>query len=119
MDQNQGRILSAVLGASGVAAAAFYAHGLSKIADAAQMRLWAIGCAIQLVTVPAILMLVVARSKSGKIPMSASMMSLGVAFFSGTLYLMALSFPKWLGAITPIGGILLMSGWVLVAFERS
>jgi uncharacterized membrane protein YgdD (TMEM256/DUF423 family) len=36
----------------------------------------------------------------------------GTVVFSGTLYAMALGAPRWLGAITPIGGTLLLVGWV-------
>ena len=39
----------------------------------------------------------------------------GVAIFSGTLYAMALGGPRWLGAVTPIGGLTLIVGWVLLA----
>ncbi len=41
----------------------------------------------------------------------------GVAVFSGTLYLMALGAPRWFGAITPIGGLLLLSGWASLAIH--
>lgn len=39
----------------------------------------------------------------------------GIAIFSGTLYAMALGGPRWLGAITPIGGLSLIVGWVLLS----
>jgi uncharacterized membrane protein YgdD (TMEM256/DUF423 family) len=42
----------------------------------------------------------------------------GVLIFSGTLYVLALTDLKWLGAITPIGGVLMMVGWLLVAFKK-
>ncbi len=40
----------------------------------------------------------------------------GVAIFSGTLYAMALGAPRWLGAITPIGGTLFLIGWATLAW---
>ena len=40
----------------------------------------------------------------------------GVAIFSGTLYAMALGGPRWLGAITPIGGVLFLIGWAVLAW---
>lgn len=40
----------------------------------------------------------------------------GGAVFAGTLYLMALGLPKWLGAITPLGGLLLILGWLWLAW---
>ena len=42
---------------------------------------------------------------------------LGSALFSGTLYAMALGAPRWLGAITPIGGLGMMLGWLLLALH--
>jgi uncharacterized membrane protein YgdD (TMEM256/DUF423 family) len=41
----------------------------------------------------------------------------GVVFFSGSLYAMALGGPRWLGAITPIGGVLFLIGWATLAFS--
>ena len=40
----------------------------------------------------------------------------GGTVFAGTLYLMALGLPRWLGAITPIGGLLLIGGWLWLAW---
>lgn len=40
----------------------------------------------------------------------------GAGVFAGTLYLMALGLPRWLGAVTPIGGALLIAGWVWLAW---
>jgi uncharacterized membrane protein YgdD (TMEM256/DUF423 family) len=39
----------------------------------------------------------------------------GIVFFSGSLYIMALSNVRWLGAITPIGGLCFLAGWALLA----
>jgi uncharacterized membrane protein YgdD (TMEM256/DUF423 family) len=41
---------------------------------------------------------------------------IGGAVFAGTLYLMALGAPRWLGAVTPIGGALLIAGWLWLAW---
>lgn len=41
---------------------------------------------------------------------------LGAAIFSVTLYLMAVGAPRWLGAVTPIGGTLLIVGWLWAAW---
>lgn len=40
----------------------------------------------------------------------------GVVLFSGTLYAMALGAPRWLGAITPLGGLLFLIGWAVLAW---
>lgn len=40
----------------------------------------------------------------------------GGALFAATLYLMALGLPRWLGAVTPLGGATLIAGWLWLAF---
>ena len=40
----------------------------------------------------------------------------GVVLFSGSLYAMALGGPRWLGAVTPIGGVLFLIGWAVLAW---
>lgn len=41
----------------------------------------------------------------------------GSALFAGTLYLMAMGLPRWLGAITPVGGTLMIAGWICLAIS--
>jgi uncharacterized membrane protein YgdD (TMEM256/DUF423 family) len=41
----------------------------------------------------------------------------GSALFAATLYLMAIGAPRWLGAITPIGGLLMIAGWLWLAWQ--
>jgi uncharacterized membrane protein YgdD (TMEM256/DUF423 family) len=41
----------------------------------------------------------------------------GAGVFSGTLYLMALGLPRWLGAVTPIGGAAMIAGWLWLAWK--
>ena len=43
----------------------------------------------------------------------------GATIFAGSLYLMALGLPRWLGAITPVGGTLLILGWLWLAWAVS
>ena len=40
----------------------------------------------------------------------------GILIFSGSLYILALSGIRWLGAITPIGGVAFLAGWALLAW---
>ena len=42
--------------------------------------------------------------------------NLGSLLFSGSLYAMALGAPHWLGAVTPLGGLLFMAGWAMLAW---
>ena len=52
---------------------------------------------------------------SARFGAAATLLLVGAVIFSGTLYTMALGGPRWLGAVTPIGGIGLLAGWAFVA----
>ncbi len=41
----------------------------------------------------------------------------GIIIFSGTVYALAFGAPRWLGAVTPIGGLSLLAGWVMLAWS--
>ena len=56
-----------------------------------------------------------ALALSGRFVRQAWMMLVGALVFAGTLYAMALGGPKWLGAVTPIGGTLLIASWLWIA----
>lgn len=99
--------LAALSGAIAVGAGAFGAHGASG--DAAE---WLkTGAHYQLVHAVAAL---IAAQLGGRGP--GWLFIAGGAIFAGTLYLMALGLPRWLGAITPIGGVLLIVGWIWLAW---
>lgn len=51
---------------------------------------------------------------SNLINWSAMMLAVGILIFSGSLYLLALTGIRWLGAITPIGGLSFIAGWILL-----
>lgn len=99
-------MLAALSGALAVAAGAFGAHGVSG-----QAAEWLkTGGQYQLIHAVAAL---VAVRMGARVP--AWLFVGGGAVFAGTLYLMALGLPRWLGAITPIGGAALIAGWLCLA----
>lgn len=100
-------ILAALSGAMAVAAGAFGAHGATGQA-AEWLRT---GGHYQLIHAVAAL---VAWKLDARGP--AWCFVAGGAIFAGTLYLMALGLPRWLGAITPIGGAALIAGWLWLAW---
>ncbi len=53
--------------------------------------------------------------ESKLIPWSAGLMLTGTVLFSGSLYLLAITGKGWLGAVTPIGGLLLIAAWLMLA----
>lgn len=115
-------VLSGVLGALAVGMGAFGAHGLEGslegVEDAAKrMGWWETAAHYHLVHAVALgLVAFVLSRRSSRWGNAAGVcFAGGIAVFSGTLYAMALGGPRWLGAITPIGGLALMIGWALLA----
>lgn len=96
-------MLAALSGAMAVAAGAFGAHGASGQA-AEWLRL---GGQYQLVHAVAAAVALQAGARG-----PGWLFVVGAAIFAGTLYLMAVGAPRWLGAVTPIGGSLLIAGWL-------
>jgi uncharacterized membrane protein YgdD (TMEM256/DUF423 family) len=100
-------VLAALSGAIAVGAGAFGAHGASG-PSAEWLKT---GAHYQLIH--AVVALVALRMDARG---PASLFLAGGALFAGTLYLMALGAPRWFGAITPIGGALLIAGWLWLAW---
>lgn len=99
-------VLAALSGALAVAAGAFGAHGATG-----QTAEWLrTGGQYQLIHAVATLVAVRMGAR-----ISSWLFVGGAGVFAGTLYLMALGLPRWLGAITPIGGAALVAGWVCLA----
>ena len=50
------------------------------------------------------------------VALCAALFVAGIVLFSGSLYVLVLSGQKWLGAVTPLGGLAFIAGWVLLAW---
>ena len=103
-------ILACLSAALAIGAGAFGAHGVSDPKAAEWLRT---GGLYQLVhAVAAIPLIGTARG-------AAALMLAGAAIFAVSLYVMALGGPRWLGAVTPIGGTLMIAGWLWAAWSFS
>lgn len=110
-------LLSASLnGFLGVAAGAFGAHGLKSRLAADLLAVFETGARYQLVHAVALLGVAwLAEARPGKLPRAAgACFTLGTVLFSGSLYALALSGVRALGAITPLGGVAFLAGWALL-----
>lgn len=105
---------ASALGFLGVALGAFGAHGMASRFTPESRGWWETATLYLLVHAVAVF----AAGLSGRTGLFSTggwTMTAGALVFSGTLYAMALGAPRWFGAITPIGGLLLLAGWALYA----
>jgi uncharacterized membrane protein YgdD (TMEM256/DUF423 family) len=106
--------LSALSGLISVAAGAFAAHGVADPGSRDLLRTGASYEAVHALAVLAVVALFDARARRAAWP--ATFFLLGSLLFSGSLYAIALGGPRWLGAVTPVGGLLFMAGWATLAW---
>lgn len=106
-------LIAGVLGTTAVALGAFGAHGLKeRLAAVPEAAAWWQTATFYLLTHA----VAIGALRAGP---SGLFWSVGSAIFSGTLYALALGAPRWLGAVTPVGGVLLLAGWVLLAWRSA
>jgi uncharacterized membrane protein YgdD (TMEM256/DUF423 family) len=109
-------VVGALLGAAGVAAGAFGAHGLKERLTPEALGWWETGARYELIHALALVLTgLLARQRGVPLQLPAVLFLVGTIVFSGTLYAMALGGPRWLGAITPLGGAALIGGWIALA----
>lgn len=102
-----------------IAAGAFGAHGLKAILSADMLSIWQTAVQYQMLHGLALLALanLSSRWQAKPIRLSAICMLVGIVLFSGSLYLLAFTGVRILGAITPIGGVAFLSGWAILLWE--
>jgi uncharacterized membrane protein YgdD (TMEM256/DUF423 family) len=113
--------IGAVLMALAVGMGAFGAHGLRNRLDSYSMSVYEKAVFYHFIHALGILLIaLLARTNMittvGQTRV-ASLMLIGIIIFSGSLYMLALSGVRMLGAITPIGGIAFILAWLLLAYE--
>lgn len=110
-------IIAALTLLVGVAAGAFGSHGLKRALEPELLAVWQTAVFYQLIHGLGLLAIaaVGARFGSPLLSYAGAMMLAGIVLFSGSLYILALTGIKWLGAITPIGGLALIAAWAMIA----
>lgn len=107
--------LAALLGALGVGLGAFGAHALRASLEPAQLAVWQTGTSYLFWHVLAALF-AAGLVAGGAARAAAAAFLAGGSVFSGSLFALVLGAPRWLGAVTPLGGCLLIGGWLLLAW---
>jgi uncharacterized membrane protein YgdD (TMEM256/DUF423 family) len=111
--------VSALLGFLAISLGASGAHGPvhEKLKAAGELEHWETALQYHLPHAVVLLLLTLFASSKPTMVWAWRMILLGVLIFSGSLYLLAYTGTKWLGAITPMGGLSLMAGWTLIALS--
>lgn len=112
--------LAGILGALAVALGAYGAHGLEDALSAApdaakRLGWWETAVQYHLAHALAVAFVAWLAARGRGATAAGALFTAGIVMFSGTLYAMALGAPRWLGAVTPFGGLALIAGWIAVA----
>ena len=109
--------IGAIAAAIGVTLGAFGAHALKPRVAEDLLSIFEIGVRYHMYHALALLAVAWAAGRwpGNWVNASGWLFVIGILIFSGSLYLMALSGARWLGAITPIGGLCFILGWIALA----
>jgi uncharacterized membrane protein YgdD (TMEM256/DUF423 family) len=112
-------VLGSLSALSAVALGAFAAHGLRSRVSPEMLAVFEVGARYHMYHALALL---AASWAAGRWPGTAVtaagwLFCAGTVVFSGSLYLLALTGQRWLGAVTPIGGAAFLLGWLALAWS--
>lgn len=112
-------LTGALHGVLAVALGAFGAHALKASLSAYALGIWETAVQYQMFHATGLLVIGILMSDKlignvGQLKWAGILMNFGIVFFSGSLFILALSGIGILGAITPIGGVLFIVSWLLV-----
>jgi uncharacterized membrane protein YgdD (TMEM256/DUF423 family) len=116
-DMNLFIILAAINGFLAVALGAFGAHGLEGKVSERMIEIWKTGVTYQMFHAGGLFVVALLMerfSSTGLLSSAGWSFLIGIVLFSGSLYILTLSGVKILGAITPLGGVAFLIGWVLI-----
>lgn len=110
--------IAAVLGFLAVALGAFGAHALRARLTPGDLDIWRTAALYHLVHAVALLAVALAgaRVRAGRVV--CWLWTAGIVIFAGSLYLLAATGQRWLGAITPLGGAAFLGGWLVLGVTK-
>lgn len=119
MNSRHVQIGAGILGVTGIALGAFGAHGLREfLLQHGTTNAWETAARYHLLHAIALLAIGVGLRQSNTanpwLTWAARGWIWGTVLFAGSLYALALGGPRWLGPITPLGGVCLLLGWLAV-----
>ncbi|MFV0282600.1 MAG: DUF423 domain-containing protein [Castellaniella sp.] len=111
-------LCGALILALGVAAGAFGAHGLKRLVTPDQLEVWRTAAHYQMIHGIGLLLIAALWPRLAAAPgaLAGGLMLAGLVIFSGSLYALVLTGVRALGAITPVGGLLMIFSWLTLAW---
>ncbi|MDY6937346.1 MAG: DUF423 domain-containing protein [Cyanobacteriota bacterium] len=113
--------IAAILGALSVASGAFASHALKEQISERSLAIFETGARYQMYHALALLLVALLLTRLEVVPTtlvtSGISFIVGVLLFSGSLYALSLTGIKWLGAVTPLGGVAFLIGWGCLAIS--
>ncbi|MBP7147161.1 MAG: DUF423 domain-containing protein [Acidobacteria bacterium] len=109
--------VGSVFGMLAVVAGAFGAHALKGRLPEEKLAWFETGARYQVYHALALVLAGLLAAHGLPARLAGWLFVAGILVFSGTLYLMAFGGPRWLGAITPVGGVCLIAGWAALAWS--
>jgi uncharacterized membrane protein YgdD (TMEM256/DUF423 family) len=111
-------VIGAVMAALAVAAGAFGAHALEARLSPDRLATWETAARYHMYHALGLILVGIAGARSGSTTvwsLAGWLLLAGILVFCGTVYALALGAPRWLGAITPLGGLAFIAGWMAFA----
>lgn len=111
-------VIGAIAAFVGVAAGAFGAHGLKGRLDPDMLAVFETSVRYQMYHAFGLIAAAWAftRWPGAAVTWGGWLLLVGIVIFSGSLYILSLGGPRWMGAITPIGGVAFLAGWICLAW---
>ena len=112
-------IVGSIFAVIGVLMGAFGSHGLKTRVTSEDLIIFETGVRYQMYHAIGLIILGVIgiNFPYGMIQIPGYLFSLGILLFSGSLYLLVITNIRWFGAVTPIGGLCFIAGWILLSLN--
>ncbi|TXD96978.1 DUF423 domain-containing protein [Psychrobacter frigidicola] len=107
--------IAAINLAIAVALGAFGAHSIKNMVNAQQLEWWHTATLYLFIHALGLLLVGILIRLNIATQTTAWLLQVGVIIFAGSLFAMTLGAPRWFGAVTPIGGVLMIAGWAWLA----
>lgn len=107
--------IAAINLAIAVALGAFGAHSIKNMVNVQQLEWWHTATLYLFIHALGLLLVGILIRLNIATQTTAWLLQVGVIIFAGSLFAMTLGAPRWFGAVTPIGGVLMIAGWAWLA----